>query len=143
MSIHKQSKFVYILMSIITCLGVNLNFSENIWFSSALLNLSSSQLDVIIFEIIKFVIDEPTTSEDGRVVDENGWNKFQCVPGYRFTVAAYSNAAVRSRLQCLAICLQDNKCRMVNYGKGVCELSSTKYDESVAAASSSLSMYYI
>ena len=130
-------------MSIITCLGVNLNFSENIWFSSALLNLSSSQLDVIIFEIIKFVIDEPTTSEDGRVVDENGWNKFQCVPGYRFTVAAYSNAAVRSRLQCLAICLQDNKCRMVNYGKGVCELSSTKYDESVAAASSSLSMYYI
>ena len=130
-------------MSIITCLSVNLNFSENIWFSSALLNLSSSQLDVIIFEIIKFVIDEPTTSEDGRVVDENGWNKFQCVPGYRFTVAAYSNAAVRSRLQCLAICLQDNKCRMVNYGKGVCELSSTKYDESVAAASSSLSMYYI
>ena len=93
--------------------------------------------------LLKFVKDEQPTSEDGRVVDENGWNKFQCVPGYRFTVAAYSNAAVKSRLQCLAICLQDNKCRMVNYGKGVCELSSTKYDESVAAASSSLSMYYI
>ena len=94
-------------------------------------------------KLLKFVKDEPTTSEDGRVVDENGWNKFQCVPGYRFTVAAYFNAAVKSRLQCLAICLQDNKCRMVNYGKGVCELSSTKYDESVAAASSSVSMYYI